>query len=229
MRYAALATDYDGTIAHDGAVDHATVDALRRLRASGRHLIMVTGREMSDLLATFAHCELFERIVAENGAVLYEPLSARARILSPTPPPEFVAALRAKNVPVSVGRSVVATVEPYEHAVLDAIRELGLEWHVIFNKGSVMALPAGITKATGLKPALEELKLSANQTVGVGDAENDHAFLTMCGLSVAVANALPAVKAEVDWVTSGARGAGVTELIERWLVDDFEGIKAKSR
>jgi len=65
--------------------------------------------------------------------------------------------------------------------------------------------------------ALDEIGLAANQVVGVGDAENDQAFLRMCGLSVAVANALPSVKAAADVVTKGARGAGVIELIERLL------------
>jgi len=112
--------------------------------------------------------------------------------------------------------------------VLNAIRELGLEWHVIFNKGSVMALPSGVTKATGLYPALEELGISPLQTVGVGDAENDHAFLRLCGVSVAVANALPAVKAAADIVTEGARGAGVTELIERMLGDELADVKPRA-
>jgi 3-deoxy-D-manno-octulosonate 8-phosphate phosphatase KdsC-like HAD superfamily phosphatase len=127
-------------------------------------------------------------------------------------------------VPYSAGSSIVATVEPHQHAVLAAIRDLGLEWHVIFNKGSVMALPTGVTKATGLAPALDELGVTAGQTVGVGDAENDHAFLRLCGVSVAVANALPAVKAAADLVTAGARGAGVTELIDRLLADDLAGV-----
>ncbi len=87
-----------------------------------------------------------------------------------------------------------------------------------------MALPAGVTKATGLKPALQELGISAERVVGVGDAENDHAFLTMCGLSVAVSNALQTLKDEADWVTPGARGVGVTELINRILEDDLAGL-----
>jgi hydroxymethylpyrimidine pyrophosphatase-like HAD family hydrolase len=224
MRYLALATDYDGTIAHDGVVDAPTVAALRRLRDSGRRVILVTGRELDELLTVFEHCDLFDRIVAENGALLYHPAGKTSRVLSPPPPAEFVAALVSKGVPVSVGRSIVATVEPHEHAVLTAIRDLGLEWHVIFNKGSVMALPSSVTKATGLAPTLAELGLAAEQTVGVGDAENDHAFLRMCGCSVAVANALPTVKEAVDLVTVGARGAGVTELIDRMLANDLADV-----
>src|ERR1051326_2375303 len=51
MRYHALACDYDGTIAHDGRVDEKTLAALERLLASGRRLILVTGRELPELQA----------------------------------------------------------------------------------------------------------------------------------------------------------------------------------
>jgi hydroxymethylpyrimidine pyrophosphatase-like HAD family hydrolase len=121
-----------------------------------------------------------------------------------------------------VGHSIVATVEPHEHVVLAAIRDLGLEWHVIFNKGSVMALPSDVTKATGLAPALAALGLDAARTIGVGDAENDHAFLRLCGLAVAVSNALPSLKAIAHVVTVGARGAGVAELIDRVLSGELD-------
>ncbi|HEY3789088.1 MAG TPA: HAD family hydrolase [Urbifossiella sp.] len=225
MRYQALATDYDGTIAHDGVVDAATLAALDRLAASGRNLILVTGRELDDLFRTFAHCGRFDWIVAENGALLYHPSTGVSRMLCEAPPERFVADLRKRGVaPLSIGRTIVATVEPHEGAVLEAIRANGLEWHVIFNKGSVMALPSGMNKAAGLLPALGELNILPERVVAVGDAENDHAFMALCGCAVAVANALPALKERADWVTSGARGAGVAELIERMLADDLAGL-----
>ena len=51
MRYLALASDYDGTLARDGLMEEATVTALTRLRNSGRKLLMVTGRQLEDLFA----------------------------------------------------------------------------------------------------------------------------------------------------------------------------------
>src|SRR5579884_3557315 len=87
-----------------------------------------------------------------------------------------------------------------------------------------MVLPPGVNKATGLGTALKELRLSLHNTVGVGDAENDHAFLRVCECAVAVANALPAIKEQVDLVTSGADGAGVVELIEALLRDDLRQV-----
>jgi HAD superfamily hydrolase (TIGR01484 family) len=227
MNYRALATDYDGTLAHDGVVEESMVAALQRFRQTGRNLIMVTGREVGELLEVFGHCDLFDWIVAENGALLYHPAMQTWRSLAPPPPPQLIEILQKKGVPFSVGRSILATVEPHEHAVLDAIRELGLEWHVIFNKGSVMVLPSGITKATGLVPALQELGIAPAQTVAVGDAENDHAFMRLCGRSVAVANALESVKADADLTTVGARGAGVAELIDRIIANDLADVAAK--
>ena len=182
MRYLALATDYDETAAHDGVVDDTTREALGRVTRSGRRLILVTGRELADLCAAFPHYKLFDRIVAENGALLHNPATGESQSLAPEPPPQLVAELRKHGIPISVGRSIVSTIEPHEHSVLTAIRDLGLEWHLIFNKGSVMALPSGITKVTGLAAALDELGIAKESVVGVGDAENDHAFLRYCGL-----------------------------------------------
>lgn len=227
MKYLALATDFDGTLAHDGVVDGDTLAALRRLRDSGRKVVLVSGRELEDFYSTFANSELFDRLVLENGALLYDHATRTARPIAAPPPPALIDELKRRGVPLSVGRTILATVVPHEHAVLAAIRDLGLEWHVVFNKGAVMVLPPGVTKATGLAPALEELGIPPDRVVGVGDAENDHAFLQMCGLSVAVANALPAVKATADVVTAGARGAGVIELIDRMLADDLGGVRPR--
>src|SRR5581483_8672300 len=130
--------------------------------------------------------------------------------LAQRPPDSFVAALRARGVgPISVGRVIVATWEPHETVVLETIRDQGLELQVIFNKGAVMVLPAGVNKASGLAAALQKLCLSAHNAVGIGDAENDHALLNLCEFGAAVANALPTLKERADLVTRGARGAGV--------------------
>src|SRR5437667_12765551 len=90
MRYLVLACDYDGTIAHDGRVDRKTLAALQRVRASGRKLLLVTGRELPDLQATFGREELFDWIVAENGALLFQPATKEVKLLAPAPPEAFV-------------------------------------------------------------------------------------------------------------------------------------------
>src|SRR5262245_43917038 len=93
-RYEALATDYDGTLATDGAVDRATLDALARARAAGIKLVMVTGRDLPDLHRVFSSLDLFDRIVAENGALLFNPATQATRMLAPPPPASFLDRLR---------------------------------------------------------------------------------------------------------------------------------------
>jgi hydroxymethylpyrimidine pyrophosphatase-like HAD family hydrolase len=112
---------------------------------------------------------------------------------------------------------IVATREPQQTVVLEVIHSLGLELQVIFNKGAVMVLPAGVTKASGLQAALQELNLAPEQVAAVGDAENDHALLNLCGFPAAVANAVPALKERAAWVTQAPNGNGVIELVERLL------------
>ncbi len=228
MRYHVLACDYDGTLAHNGRVEAATLAALERLLASGRQLVLATGRELGELLAVFPEIDLFTLVVAENGALLYKPSSKEDKLLARAPPPGFVEALRQRGVsPLSAGRVIVATWRPHETALLETIRDQGLDLQVIFNKEAVMVLPAGVNKASGLTAALAELGQTPHEAVGVGDAENDHAFLNLCECAVAVANALPPVQDRADWVTSGERGAGVAELIDRLLRDDLAEMEGR--
>ena len=155
MRYLVLACDYDGTLASDGVVSEETLAALQRLRDSGRKLILVTGRELENLLEVFPAIDLFDRVVAENGGLLYRPANREHKTLGEAAPADFVEALRARGVsPLSVGHCIVSTWQPNEGAVLETIRDLGLELQVIFNKGAVMVLPSGVNKATGLNAAL---------------------------------------------------------------------------
>jgi HAD superfamily hydrolase (TIGR01484 family) len=230
MRYHALAADFDGTLAHHGRIAAETWKALRELKASGRKLVMVTGRQLDELLALLEEAELFDRIVAENGALVYDPATKQIRALAPAPPAAFTQELRHRGVErVVVGRVIVATWEPHQDTVLSVIHDQGLELQVIFNKGAVMILPPGINKATGLRAALVEIELSVHDVVAVGDAENDHAMLAACECGVAVANALPSVRAAADLVTDGDHGIGVGQLVQRLLDDDLAGVTVRHR
>jgi hydroxymethylpyrimidine pyrophosphatase-like HAD family hydrolase len=227
MQFSTLATDYDGTLAADGWVADETLRALDRCIESGRKLILVTGRELPELLEVFSHAKLFHSIVAENGGLLYQPSTGLEKPLAPPPSAEFVATLQRRGVePCSTGRTIVSTRQPHETIVLQTIRDLGLELQVIFNKGAVMVLPSGINKATGLAAALEHMGLLLDNTVAVGDAENDHALLESCKVGVAVANAIPLLKAHADWVTDLPNGQGVQQLIARLIENDLADLPA---
>ena len=221
MRYAALAVDYDGTLASSGRVAPETVLALFRLAASGRKLLLVTGRELEDLLVVFPELDVFDRVVAENGAVLYNPKTRSQRTLGDPPPPELVRELERRGVPLSVGRSIVATVHPHETIALQAIRDLGLELNLVFNKGAVMILPTSMNKASGLAAALADLGLSPRNVAAIGDAENDHALLRASEFGVAVANAVPTLMQEADRTSRYENGRAVIELVDDLIAHDL--------
>ena len=224
MRYALLAVDFDGTLAHDERVAPRVWAALDRAADSGRSLVLVTGRLLDDLLRLLERPDRFRLIVAENGALVYDPASGAQRTLVDPPPEQFAAELARLGVtPLEIGRVVVATREPHETTVLEAIRALGLEWHLIFNKGAVMALPAVVTKASGLAAALTELRVSPHNVVAVGDGENDAAMLAFAECGVAVANAVPALQARADAVASAPNGDGVVEVLDALVAHDLRG------
>ena len=228
MRYLALATDYDGTIATDGQMSAEAVAAIARLRKSGRRAILVTGRRLDELLAVCPQIDLFDYVVAENGALVYAPRTRAETLLGKPPPAEFIERLRSLGVDrIEVGRVIVSTWLPNHIAVLQAIQETGLELHVIFNRAAVMVLPAGVNKVTGLDYALRKLGLSFHEAVGIGDAENDHSFLERCECAVAVANAVPSIRQLAAFVTQREAGQGVAELIDELIADDLARIEGK--
>jgi hydroxymethylpyrimidine pyrophosphatase-like HAD family hydrolase len=223
MRFLALATDYDGTLAENSVVHPDTIDALVRFRASGRKLILVTGRILADLITVFPRLDLFDRVVAENGAVLYDPGPGVQRDLAEPPPRAFLDALDKRGVqPLAAGDVIVSSDRPHERLALEVIQDLHLNLQVILNKNSIMILPAGVDKVTGLSTALCELGLAPQDIAGAGDAENDYGFLKYCGYSIAVANALPTVKEIANLTTAASDGAGVVEWIGMVLRGEFD-------
>lgn len=215
MRCRAIACDYDRTLADDGRVVPKTVDVLRRARTSGRKLLLITGRALDDLQRVFPELSLFDLVVAENGAWLFDPALQSEEPLCAFPPASFLRLLRQRGVPFTVGKRVVATIRPHEIDILELIKQMKLDLDVAFNRESIMVLPSGVHKGTGLTAALKRLGIPPAEVVGIGDAENDLPFLRLCGCSVAVANAIDSLKEQVDLVTRADYGAGVTEIIDR--------------
>jgi HAD superfamily hydrolase (TIGR01484 family) len=221
LRYTALAFDYDGTLAKDGLVPASVVEVLKKVKESGRKLLIVSGRILEDLEKVFPHLDMFDKVIVENGAVVYTPQTKATRLLTEPAPTALVEELSRVGANPSVGHAIVATWTPYEKPTMEAIQKLGLEHAVIFNKGAVMVLPSGVNKATGLQAALDELGISPHNVIGVGDAENDHAMMALCEFSCAVSNALPAVRERADLVTVGDHGDGIIELCDRVLATDL--------
>ena len=206
-----VALDFDGTLA-DGLVAPATLAALTEARARGIRVILVTGRIMSELRAVFPEVdEHVDAVVAENGALLVT--HGGVRLLAAPVGRTVSAALAGRGVAHRSGQVLIAATAADEPAVLEVVRELGLDCRLVRNRGELMVLPAGVTKGTGLLEALGELGLSPHNAIGVGDAENDHSLMDACEVGVAVANAVDALRAHADMVLARPDGEGVSELL----------------
>lgn len=217
-----LACDYDGTIADDGRLAPDTIARLARVRESGRKLFLVTGRMLDDLKSVCPDVDrIFDLVVAENGGLLYCPDRREVRRLGDAPEPALIEALQRRGVPFDLGSSILATTAAYSEAALAAIRETGVERSLVFNRGALMLLPGGVTKGTGLNAALDAVQLSARNLAGIGDGENDHAFLSMCECACAVADAVPALRERADVVTAGLGSRGAIEFIEQHVLRDL--------
>lgn len=215
MKFSALALDYDGTIAVNGVFDHSVREAVADARRRGIVVVLVTGRRLADLHSVAGDLTCFDAVVGENGAVLEFPLSGRHVVVGHAPSPAFLQELRRRGVPFAAGESVVEAEASWAGPILEVIRALEQPLILAFNRGRLMILPQAIAKSTGLRQALTALRVSIHNTVGIGDAENDHDLLDACEVGVAVGWGSAALRAIADEVVAGTGPAAVADYVRR--------------
>ena len=215
MKLGALALDYDGTIAVDGVLEPAVRDAIAEARQRGVVVALVTGRRVPDLRRVAGSLTCFDVVVGENGGVLEYPASGRHVALSHAPQSAFIEELERRGIAVGVGETLVELDAADAAAALGALQQLELPLVLAFNRSRLMVLPQAVAKSTGLRQALAALRLSVHNTVGIGDAENDHDLLDACEVGVAVAWGSPALRAVADEVIAGTGPAAVADYIRR--------------
>jgi hydroxymethylpyrimidine pyrophosphatase-like HAD family hydrolase len=217
--YRAIALDYDGTLTTQRRPDPAVLEALARARAAGCRVVLATGRIVEELLADFGDVlEHVDALVAENGCVVVMPTGMH--ICADPVERSLDAALRHHGVPFRRGRAILASEAVHAAKVLAAVNAAGLECQLVFNKGALMILPAGVSKGTGVAAALFELHISPHNAIGFGDAENDHSLLEACELGVAVGNAIDSLRVHADVSLTVPNGAGIVEFLDGTLLND---------
>ncbi len=213
MMFKALACDFDGTLASGDRIGPAALEALAKARQAGLKVILVTGRTFFELTRVCERLELFDAVVAENGAVLYFPREAMIREQGPPPPSRLLSELDQRGIYYQVGRVIVDTARADEPQVREALEMAGVSRDLVYNRAALMLLPAGITKGKGVEHVLRSFGLSFHDTLALGDAENDLALFDACGWAACPGNAVPELKARADWVFSGENGESVAAAI----------------
>ena len=215
MKLSAFALDFDGTTSADGRLAASVAEAIADVRQRGIVAMLVTGRRLDDLHASAGDLLCFDAIVGENGGVLEFPARRRHAVLGHPPAGAFLDELGRQGVPFQTGACVVETDGGAAPAVLDILRRLRLPLVLSFNRGRLMVLPPAIAKSTGLREALRAIRVSLHNTIGIGDAENDHDMLDVCEVGVAVGWGSPALKAVADQVIEGTGPDAVADYMRR--------------
>ena len=207
-----VAIDYDGTIAYHDVPDAAALEAIDSLRSRGVRVLLCTGRVLDDLRSVFPEVDRhFDALIVENGGVIV--ISSVESCLVEPMAAELTAALEEARIPIRVGRVLLATDATHDELALSEIERLGLEAQLVYNRGALMILPAGVSKGSGLLHALGRMEFSRHNTIGIGDAENDHSLLHACEIGVAAGNAVPGLRAHADLCLAEPNGAGVAAFL----------------
>ncbi len=214
MKFGVLALDYDGTIATDGVLDLSVRAAIMEARTRGIVVLLVTGRILSELRQSAGDLEFVDAVVAENGAVLAFP-NGQTRLIGHLPPQVFLDELRRRGIEFKMGQCIVEADAAAAPLILAAIRELELPLVMLFNRSRVMVLPQAISKGTGLREALNALRLSVHNAIAIGDAENDHDLLAECQTAVAVGWGSAALQKEADEILHGDGPRAVAAYIQQ--------------
>ena len=215
MKLSVLAFDYDGTIARNDRVPPSVLGAIADVRQRNLTVILVTGRTLDDLRRVAGDLHFVDCVVAENGALVHFPGSGQTTILAPLIPRAFVARLEQLAIPFGAGRCLVDADASTAHRLLDVIRDLEMPIVLVFNRSRVMALAQGISKATGLRAALDIFRATPRNTVAIGDAENDHELLRLAEVGAAVEWGSRSLQAEADLVITGDGPDAVGDFVRR--------------
>ena len=213
VKLTAIALDYDGTIAVRDAMDADARAAIGAARDAGIAVVLATGRRLTDLKRVAGDISCFDAVVAENGAVVDFPSRGRHTVLGHVPTAAFVDELRRRGIAFDLGESLIEADASTSATIIDVIHALQQPLVLTFNRGRVMVLPQAIGKSTGLREALKTLRLSIHNTIGIGDAENDHDLLHACEVGVAVRWGSPALLAVADDVIPGPGPSAVAGYI----------------
>jgi hypothetical protein len=229
MKLSVIALDYDGTVSRGDVLDPSVRDAIAFARRQGIVVLLVTGRILDQLRRVAGDLHFVDGVIAENGAVLHFPASGRTSALAPPVPPPFLAELQRRGIPVTAGECLVDGDANDGQRLLEVIRTLELPLVLIFNRSRVMTSPQGVSKATGLRAALDTMRLSARNTVAIGDAENDHELLRLAEVGVAVEWGSKALQASADAVLSGGGPPAVADYVRTLAAAGTLPVPARGR
>jgi hydroxymethylpyrimidine pyrophosphatase-like HAD family hydrolase len=173
--------------------------------------------------------------VYENGCGLYFPdrfrfvehpsiTMATREAIATTKMHLYAKLVRPGLATLQPGKEVSLTLFPLPGTTLPHLRQLvadeltdqDVQLTIQTSASCVDVTPFQIDKGVGVCWLSEETGIGLEQMGGIGDSSSDLTFLGLVGRSAAPANALPEVRAAVDYVSRADNGDGVVEIMQHW-------------
>jgi hydroxymethylpyrimidine pyrophosphatase-like HAD family hydrolase len=207
-------SDYDRTFTDETLrVAPGLAETISRLREKGVLFSVVSGRKYPFMMDFYRSMGgLVDSFIAENGCVGYA-RGCRQVICEAVRRDELLQTLDREAIPYDAGDVVISVHRKYLPGV-EQVLDRYPAYHVIRNVDSLMLLPHGASKATGIRWLMDMYCVGPDGMACIGDAENDIDMRALCSIMGAVANALPAVKRESDYICKDSFGAGLREFLE---------------
>lgn len=214
-----LAQGFDA-IAVDGRLDHDVAAAIHDARDAGVVTVLVSRGSLADIQALLRAPALADAVVAEGGAVVEIPNGTGPTVLARGPDAALVAELQRRNVAHRSGLCMVEVDAAAAPGVLAGLHALGSPHGISFDRGRLLVLPHGVSKATGLGEAVWRLGASLHNAVAIGDGDDDQPMLDACEIGAAVAWGSSALRQSADHVVPGSGPADVAEYIRALLATE---------
>ena len=233
--------DYDGTlVTDDKTVTPRTLDALKRAEKAGYEIVICSGRTKDYVARIRRDLGVGRYVIFNNGAGIYDCIDWKVVEHTPIAPESIhmLCDLAIKYQNVYLDLSPLSTQICLQCYHLDAMKKLEADLAAvpsisIGNKHKALAEEGfpeaklfyffdinakGVSKGYGVERFREIFHVARENTIGIGDGENDIHMLNACGYKVAMGNGLDKIKKIADEVVDSNNNDGVAKYIES-LVD----------
>ena len=237
----AISVDIDGTITDKNRkICISAVEAIRSAEKLGIPTIIVTGNIFFYAYATATLIGATGGIVAENGGVIselddngIEKIKVLGNFERVQKAFDYINYELAKSSDKNIRRglkkvddsdsrlSEIAMYRTIDEKIIKNIlkeskEDFGVE--IYDTQFALHITDSGLNKGSSLKIVAKKHGFDLGEILAIGDSENDIEFLSVCGLSVAVANADKSLKEIADYVCENKYGEGVKEAIGKFIL-----------
>lgn len=238
-----IALDMDGTLlTSTDEVSKANKEAIKKVITKGVDVMISTGRSLDRCYPFAEMLKLDTPLITVNGGEIWS--AEKELIERHVHEPMIMEKMWQLGRDVGVNMWIVSTEEIYnggnfpedfsnhewlkigfsseDLSKLDLIREGLATYNGLELTNSlptnIEVNPLGVNKANGLIRVCEELNISMNEVMAVGDSLNDIKMIEQAGIGVAMGNAQAKIKEVADFTTDTNNADGVAKAIEHFIL-----------